>query len=226
MRASLLIAAGVLATAAAASARTVARVAKPSVVAGARYGTVVVYRSPAAKRPFLTLRNPNPDGAHLVFLVKERRVGWERVYLPTRPNGATGWVRDRAVELSLDPYRVTVSLGAHVLTVTKVGKVILRTRAGVGRSVLPTPKGTYFVTELLRQPNPSGPYGPFAFGLSAHSNVLQSFGGGPGQIGIHGTNEPGALGTDVSHGCVRISNGSITMLAQLLPLGTPVVIKP
>jgi lipoprotein-anchoring transpeptidase ErfK/SrfK len=226
MRASLLIAAVVLATAAAASARTVVQVSKPSVVAGARYGTVAVYRSPSAKRPFLTLRNPNPDGAHLVFLVKDRRAGWEHVYLPTRPNGATGWVKDRAVDLSLDPYRVTVALRAHVLTVTKLGRVILRARAGVGRSVLPTPKGTYFVAELLRQPNPSGSYGPFAFGLSAHSNVLESFGGGPGQIGIHGTNEPGALGTDVSHGCVRISNGSITVLARLLPLGTPVVIKP
>ena len=226
MRVLAIIAAAVLVTAAAASARTSTRGATPSVVAGARYATVAVYRSPAARRPFLTLRNPNPDGAHLVFLVKRRASGWEQVYLPTRPNGATGWVKDRAVDLSLDPYRVTVSLGAHMLTVTNLGKVILRTRAGVGRSVLPTPKGTYFVAELLKQPNPSGPYGPYAFGLSAHSNVLQSFGGGPGQIGIHGTNEPAALGTDVSHGCVRIANAAITRLARLLPLGTPVVIRP
>jgi lipoprotein-anchoring transpeptidase ErfK/SrfK len=226
MRVLAIIAAAVLVTAAAASARTSTPAAKPSVVAGAKYATVAVYRSPSARRPFLTLRNPNPDGAHLVFLVKRRASGWEQVYLPTRPNGATGWVKDRAVDLSLDPYRITVALGAHMLTVTNLGKVILRTRAGVGRSVLPTPKGTYFVAELLKQPNPSGPYGPYAFGLSAHSNVLQSFGGGPGQIGIHGTNEPAALGTDVSHGCVRIANAAIGRLARLLPLGTPVVIRP
>ncbi len=207
-------------------ARTSAATLKPSVVAGAKFRTVAVYRSPSAKRPFLTLRNPNLDGAHLVFLVKQRGNGWEQVYLPTRPNGATGWIKDSAVELSLDPYRLTVALGAHTLTVAKLGAVILRTPAGVGRSVLPTPKGTYFVAELLKQPNPSGPYGPFAFGLSAHSNVLQTFGGGPGQIGIHGTNDPDTLGTDVSHGCVRISNAAITKLARLLPLGTPVVIKP
>jgi lipoprotein-anchoring transpeptidase ErfK/SrfK len=224
MRVLAIIAAAVLVTAAAASAHTSAPSSRPSIVAGAKYATVAVYRSPSARRPFLTLRNPNPDGAHLVFLVKQRASGWERVYLPTRPNGATGWVKDRAVDLSLDPYRITVSLGAHMLTVTKLGKVILRTRAGVGRSVLPTPKGTYFVAELLKQPNPSGPYGPYALGLSAHSNVLQSFGGGPGQIGIHGTNEPAALGTDVSHGCVRIANAAIARLARLLPLGTPVVI--
>ena len=224
MRVLAIIAAAVLVTAAAASARTSTPAAKPSVVAGAKYATVAVYRSPSARRPFLTLRNPNPDGAHLVFLVKQRASGWEQVYLPTRPNGARGWVKDRAVDLSLDPYRITVSLGAHMLTVTKLGKVILRTRAGVGRSVLPTPKGTYFVAELLKQPNPSGPYGPYAFGLSAHSNVLQSFGGGPGQIGLHGTNNPASLGTNASHGCIRISNAGITKLARILPLGTPVTI--
>jgi lipoprotein-anchoring transpeptidase ErfK/SrfK len=102
---------------------------------------------------------------------------------------------------------------------------VRRERAAVGRSVLPTPTGLYYIAELMRQPDPSGPYGPYAFGLSAHSNVLYSFGGGAGEIGIHGTNEPGALGTDVSHGCIRISNAGIAALARLLPLGTPVEIR-
>ena len=87
-----------------------------------------------------------------------------------------------------------------------------------------TPTGTYFVVELLQQASPSGVYGPYAFGLSAFSNVFYSFGGGPGQIGLHGTNEPERLGTDVSHGCIRISNAGITRLARILPLGTPVKI--
>jgi lipoprotein-anchoring transpeptidase ErfK/SrfK len=80
--------------------------------------------------------------------------------------------------------------------------------------------------ELLKQPDRWGLYGPYAVGLSAPSNVLYSFGGGPGQVGIHGTNEPWALGADVSHGCVRISNAAISRLAALLPLGTPVEIRP
>jgi lipoprotein-anchoring transpeptidase ErfK/SrfK len=71
----------------------------------------------------------------------------------------------------------------------------------------------------------AGAYGPYAFGLSAHSNVLYSFGGGPGQIGLHGTNNPASLGTNASHGCIRISNAGITKLARLLPLGTPVTIS-
>jgi lipoprotein-anchoring transpeptidase ErfK/SrfK len=196
-----------------------------SVVATAIVRQVAVYRSPEARRPFRILQSPTEHGAPLVFLVKSRRPGWEQVYLPTRPNGSTGWVRDAAVDLSLDPYRVTVSLGAHLLVVTRAGRVIHREPAGVGRSIVPTPVGTYYIAELLKQPDPAGPYGPYAFGLSAHSNVLYSFGGGAGQIGIHGTNEPAGLGTNVSHGCIRISNAGIAALARILPLGTPVEIK-
>jgi lipoprotein-anchoring transpeptidase ErfK/SrfK len=210
----------------AAAAPRSGRAAPPtSVVATAIVRQVPVYRSPSDRRPFRILQSPTEHGAPLVFLVKTRRPGWEQVYLPVRPNGSTGWVRDAAVDLSLDPYRVTVSLGAHLLVVTRAGRVVHREPAGVGRSIVPTPLGTYYIAELLKQPDGSGPYGPYAFGLSAHSNVLYSFGGGAGQIGIHGTNEPAGLGTNVSHGCIRISNAGIALLARMLPLGTPVQIK-
>jgi len=77
---------------------------------------------------------------------------------------------------------------------------------------------------LIKTPNPSGAYGPYAFGLSGFSDTLTTFNGGPGQLGIHGTNEPSAIGTQVSHGCIRMSNDDITRLARMLPLGTPVQI--
>ena len=220
----LAVAAGLLTAVSAAGPAAAGTAARESLVAEASGRAVAVYRTPAAKRPFLTLANPNPHGARLVFLVKQHRNGWEQVYLPTRPNGSTGWIRDRQVSLASNPYRVVVSLGGHSLTLFRDGRVVRREPAGVGRSVTATPTGTYYVVELLQQANPSGVYGPFAFGLSAFSNVFYSFGGGPGQIGLHGTNEPGALGTDVSHGCIRISNTGITRLARILPLGTPVQI--
>jgi lipoprotein-anchoring transpeptidase ErfK/SrfK len=222
-RTILCAAAVVLVTAAAAHA-TVAPVPSVSIVAQARHGAVQVFRSPTGVTPFRTFSNPNSDGAPLVFLVKARGEGWEQVYLPVRPNGATGWIRDRDVVLATDPYQVRVSLNAHTLTVLRGGRRVFRTQAGVGRTVLPTPRGVYFITELLRQPDPKGAYGPYAFGTSAHSNVLYSFGGGPGQIGIHGTNEPWALGSNVSHGCIRVANAAIARLARMLPLGTPVQI--
>jgi lipoprotein-anchoring transpeptidase ErfK/SrfK len=219
-----LAAAIVVCGAAAAGAQAAPR-AVTSVIAEANGPAVAVYRKPGGRRPFLTFRNPNRHGARLVFLVKDRRPGWEHVYLPIRPDGATGWIRDAQVDLASDPYRVVVSLRGHSITVFEGRRIFYKGPAGVGRSVTSTPTGTYFLVELLRQADPRGIYGPYAFGLSAFSNVLYSFGGGPGEIGLHGTNEPGKLGTDVSHGCIRISNAAITKLARSLPLGTPVLIQ-
>ncbi len=196
-----------------------------SVVATARVPSVAVYRYPGAPAPVRRLADPTADGGPLVFLVAQRAGGWARVFLPIRPNGSTGWMRESQVTLALDPYAVVVSLGRHTVSVLRDGRVIRVERAGVGRSVLPTPQGTYYLYELLKQPDPRGSYGPWAFGLSAFSNVLFHFGAGPGEIGLHGTNDPAGLGRSVSHGCIRVSNAAITALAHLLPLGTPVRIR-
>jgi lipoprotein-anchoring transpeptidase ErfK/SrfK len=198
---------------------------RAAVVAQARVRSVAVYRYPGAKKPWRRFASPVAGHEPRVFLVAQRLRGWERVYLPMRPDGITGWVRDSEVTLALDPYRVVVSLRRHAVLVLRNGKVIKTEKAGIGQSVMPTPHGTYYLVELLKQPDPTGVYGPYAFGLSAFSNVLFHFGGGPGEIGLHGTDDPAALGTSVSHGCIRVSNAAITTLARLLPLGTPVQIE-
>jgi lipoprotein-anchoring transpeptidase ErfK/SrfK len=199
-----------------------------SVVARADVKRVLVYDRPNGhvKR---RLHNPNSQGGRLVFLTKwpNRRwtwPGWVRVYLPVRPNGSTGFIRSSDVTYLLDRYSVVIKLGAHSIAVFKNGNLLLRTPIGVGRALTPTPKGRYYLERLIVTHKPNGFYGPYAFGTSAYSNVLTDFGGGPGQIGIHGTSEPELLGTDVSHGCIRVANEVIVRLAHLLPLGTPVTI--
>jgi lipoprotein-anchoring transpeptidase ErfK/SrfK len=223
---TLLTAAAALGAAAAGLGAHAAAAAMPrtSLVAQARGSAIAVYRSPNAAKAFLRLSNPGPDGTPRVFLVSQRAPGWERVYLPVRPNGSSGWVRDADVDLSVDPYRVVVVRATRTVSIYKGGGLVRRIRAAVGRAVMPTPTGTYFLVELLRQPDPNGMLGPYVFTLSAFSNVLFNFGGGPGQIGLHGTNTPSLLGNDVSHGCIRVSNADITALARILPLGTPVEI--
>ena len=54
--------------------------------------------------------------------------------------------------------------------------------------------------------------------------MLTEFAGGDGQVGIHGTDDPGSIGNPVSNGCVRVPNDVAVQLAELLPLGTPVVV--
>jgi lipoprotein-anchoring transpeptidase ErfK/SrfK len=186
---------------------------------------VAVYSRPRrGERARRWLPSPNADGAPLTFLVKRRRPGWLHVYLPVRPNGSTGWVRAPAVSLAVDDYGVRVDLRRHRITVRQDRKLVDDEPIGVGRAVTPTPSGRYYIVELLQPPDPNGLYGPYAFGLSAYSPVLTGFAGGTGEIGIHGTNFPQGLGTDVSHGCIRMSNAGITRLARRLPLGTPVLI--
>jgi lipoprotein-anchoring transpeptidase ErfK/SrfK len=183
-----------------------------------------VYPGASATSPSRTFRSPLPSGAPLVFLVVERAGDRLRVLLPARPNGSQGWVRAADVRLTQTDYRITVSTGRHELTVFRKGRVALRVPVGLGTGTTPTPGGVFYVKELLRPRDPAGPYGPYAYGLSGYSEVLNEFLGGDGQIGIHGTNDPAGIGRSVSHGCIRMRNADITKLVRMLPLGVPVQI--
>ena len=197
-----------------------------SLVATALGPAVRVHSRPAGARTrILRARRLGGRRLPLVFLVQERRGRWLRVHLPARPNLSTGWVRASSVGLSVTTMRIRVRLRSHRLVLLRRGRPVLRARIAKGRAVSPTPTGRYFVTDLLRPPDPDGPYGPFALGLSAHSPVYTSFQGGNGQVGLHGTDQPSALGRDVSHGCIRVANPVVTRLARLVPLGTPVDIS-
>lgn len=43
---------------------------------------------------------------------------------------------------------------------------------------------------------------------------------------IHGTNEPGTIGHNVSSGCIRLTNDDVTDLYNRTPVGTKVVVLP
>jgi lipoprotein-anchoring transpeptidase ErfK/SrfK len=182
---------------------------------------IAVDVTPAGGR-LAELANPRPSGAPLTFLLDRREGAWLKVFLPTRPNGSEGWVSAADVTVTGVPYRLDVHVDAHRLDLFAYGQLLRSFVIGVGRAQTPTPGGVFYLVELLRPPDPGGAYGPYAYGLSGHSTTLASFAGADAVIGLHGTNEPAALGHDVSHGCIRLANPDITYLAGLLPLGTPV----
>jgi lipoprotein-anchoring transpeptidase ErfK/SrfK len=192
--------------------------------------SVHVYANPLAATPKLTLPNPwllNDDPNLKVpqkLLVSERQGPWLRVVLPVRPNGTTGWVKASDVLLQQDPYRILVQLGAHHLIVYSGSSIVTQDTIAIGTPLTPTPTGTYYLRVLLKAPDPTTVYGPYAYGLSGHSNALTTYLGGDAELGIHGNNDASVLGQSISHGCIRMSNDKITALAGLLPLGTPVQI--
>lgn len=190
----------------------------------------VAYRAPGS-RPFSSFGRLNVNGARTVFGVRGQVVrgdcsaAWYRVQLPIRPNGAVGYVRARTVELSPVRTRIVVDLSAKRLTLFRNGRPVMRTVAGIGAPATPTPTGRFYVDQRLIPGDPSGPWGPGAIGISAHSDVLQYSWIQGAPIAIHGTNEPASIGRAVSHGCIRLDNAVLRRLFWRTPAGTPVIIR-
>lgn len=157
----------------------------------------------------------------------ERGRRWLQVKLPIRPNGTAGWIPADYAVLRTTPYWIDVSTARRVVTVFRGGRIARRFRAVVGAPGTPTPHGLFAVWERNPQPDPHGFIGPWALPLTALSDVLESYGGGPGRVAIHGRDGASLLdplGTARSHGCIRIVNADVIWLAHRVPAGTPVEI--
>lgn len=187
-----------------------------------------VYSEPGAALPSATLDAHTVLGTPRVVQVLEgpRTDGWMRVALPTRPNGSEGWIEREAVTLFVVDRRVEIDLDQRSLAVIRNGAVEIETTVAIGGPDSPTPIGRFFITDSVILTDPTGPWGPHAFGLSAHSDTVTEFNGGDGIIGIHGTNRPGSIGQAQSLGCVRVPNEVALTLAGLLSAGIPVEIHP
>lgn len=183
-----------------------------------------VFAAPGDATPSQVLPATTDFGSTRALVVEDVEGDWLEVLLPTRPNGSTGWVHHEGLELRRIDEAVVVDLQARTLTVTDGGEVVLETPIAVGTAASPTPTGRFSIVDKLDTGTADGPYGPFALGLSGHSDVITEFAGGDGQIGIHGTDDPSSIGQAASHGCVRVPNEVIAQLNDLLPLGTPVTI--
>lgn len=193
-------------------------------------GPAEVYAEPDRSSERIDVGETSPAGAPLTLAVvgspEDGDGEWIRVMLPVRPNDRTGFVPASSVEISHTDLRAFVDLEGRSMRIERDGEAIEEFTIAVGADHNPTPAAPAFVTELLQPPNPGGAYGPYAFGLSIHSDQITEFGeGGDGQVGIHGTNQPQLIGDAVSAGCVRLRNEDIeAMVAREIPLGMPVFI--
>jgi lipoprotein-anchoring transpeptidase ErfK/SrfK len=152
---------------------------------------------------------------------------WLRVALPDRPNGSSGWIREDFVRLGTSNWRVTINRESHLVTVYSNGRKQRSFTSVIGAPATPTPRGLYAIYEKLAQPNPKGFLGPWALHLTAFSDVLLNYGGGPGRVAIHGRDGASLadpLGSSRSHGCIRVDDANIIWMARVVPLGTPVQI--
>lgn len=184
-----------------------------------------VFDAPGDPEPRTTLDATTILGTPTVVRVIEGPVdGWLRVSLPIRPNGSQGWIRESDVMLFKHDRRVEVDLGDRTLRVVSTDGVMLETEVAIGSPSSPTPVGEFFVTDSVIVSDPGGPWGPWAFGLSARSEAITEFNGGDGIVGIHGTNQPSSIGHARSLGCVRVPNEIALQLGDMISAGVPVTI--
>jgi lipoprotein-anchoring transpeptidase ErfK/SrfK len=181
-------------------------------------------------RVFARFGRLNANGVPTIFSIRGARVDAHcvpRTYLvqiPKRPNGVTGWVPARHVDVERIRTRILVDLSEKRVTLFRGGKRVLSATAAIGSAATPTPTGRFYVNQRLIPTDPSGPFGPGAVGISAFSNVLTGWTQG-GPIAIHGTNAPWSIGKAVSNGCIRLPNVTLKeVFAQALS-GTPVLIR-
>ena len=164
-------------------------------------------------------------GSRDVVVVLGRWKSWSRVRY-ARLGATVGWVPTRTLwPSSAVGTRVVVDLRTRRLRAYDDGRLRMSARVAVGAPASPTPRGRFFLRERVRVIDAAtSPYGPLAFGLNGFSRYRTDWLGG-GQLAIHGTNEPAAIGRRVSNGCVRLRNADILRLGRLVGVGTPVLVK-
>jgi len=103
----------------------------------------------------------------------------------------------------------------------------------VGQAGLETPAGRYTIQNKAINPAWSVPNSPWAGSLAgsvipggAPNNPLKSrWLGVYDGVGLHGTSDRGSIGTNASHGCIRMLVEDIEKLYDRVPVGTPIFIN-
>jgi hypothetical protein len=178
---------------------------------------LVVYREPGGD-PIATLPTRQVGSPTWVPVIAEDG-DWAQILLPTRPNGATGWVQTGggAVESARNDFAVNVNREAFELEITENGEPIGKWTIGTGKPQYPTPKGRAYIIASIQET--VNDYSPIVLPLSVHSDSHETFGGGPGTVGIHTWPDNSFVGKDTSDGCIRVTQEALDELVKL-PLGT------
>lgn len=108
---------------------------------------------------------------------------------------------------------ILVNIHQKTLTLYEGTQIRKQYPIATGASDTPTPIGTFVINH--RFASELGGFGTRFLGL----NVPW------GQFGIHGTNKPGSIGSNASHGCIRMLVKDSEELYAKVPNGTKVVIE-
>ena len=180
--------------------------------------TIPLFAEPGG-RPFAKI-TPNQMGETWLPVV-DTSGEWSKVLLPSRPNGSTGWLRTADVETRRTPYLIRVHVGSRELELFEDGALVGTWTVAVGAPETPTPTGRSFLLGSIIDDEQT--YSPVILPLGSHSDTLDTYGGGPGTVALHGWPDDSVFGNAVSNGCIRVPDEALDQLTQV-PLGSLVLI--
>ncbi len=128
---------------------------------------------------------------------------------------------------------VTISRSSFRLRLFKRLKLSKSYGVAVGQPAYPTPTGLYSISNKAVNPAWTAPNSPWAgayrnetvAGGSAENPLKARWMGIVNGVGIHGTGDPGSIGSAASHGCIRMTVPDVVDLYPRVPVGTPVLIR-
>jgi lipoprotein-anchoring transpeptidase ErfK/SrfK len=128
---------------------------------------------------------------------------------------------------------ITVDRANHILRLFKRLKHTKSYGIAVGQAGLETPPGLFNITSRQIDPAWHVPNSPWAGSLAgsvipggAANNPLKArWLGIADGVGIHGTAEDWSIGSNASHGCIRMHVSDVIDLYGRVPLGTTVLIR-
>ena len=111
------------------------------------------------------------------------------------------------------PYILYVDVEQKTLTVWQGGAQVRRYTVATGAWSTPTPLGVFTINSR------------FSGRMSGFGTCFLGLNVPWGSYGIHGTNKPESIGSNASHGCIRLRVKDAEELYALVPNGTRVVIE-
>lgn len=129
----------------------------------------------------------------------------------------------RKLKISKARFSIVVDKSQNILTLKEDDRIVKTYRVSTGKDYS-TPTGNFVITNKLTNPTwyTAGAVVP----ADSPKNILGSrwLGISKEGYGIHGTTDPGSIGTQVTAGCVRLTNPDVEELYAIVPEGTEVVI--
>lgn len=164
------------------------------------------------------------QGDTLSEIAERYNVPWR--YLERLNRVAADRVRAGAkLKVIRGPFGAVVDLSDFEITIHSHGYYVASYKIGIGQKGQSTPLGEFKIGEKLENPT-YYPQGEPVVSADDPANPLGEYWLSIGDgYGIHGTIDPGSIGKAASKGCIRMLNGDIEQVYDMLSVGSTVLIR-